>query len=406
MLLGLIVPADCMGGIVVSSPLSFIESSRRSDGSQSRMLSSSFNLDAFSSKESLKFKLEQQLSTSICTTSNTATIDKSVVLLCKKLWEAVKINFSGNLLGNRVDGYYQFCSIFFDQFKESLDTQDHYARFQPGIRSRITSRAQLLQNIVKYMLSAPDDSFPVKSKIRAMGRAHARRGISEEHFKAFNQSFMLTLLIVFEGEEGSDMVDKFQAWGRLLQFMFEQLTFEKVVFVSHNFSNSNMNISDSTRDAEVVTSARKSSGVPALGSFRKSTQISPKNLEGAQPSSWRKISAFLATPRRTSTNIMGADMRVGSTLNPTRSQHSIGFVGIGNGFGNGNAKVSISVPRSASDNSMVPGSQRRRSEPSVQWSMVPVPRCDYVGPDIPSQKDETDMKLVSTNDFLDKPESK
>ena len=377
-----------MGGIIAPSPK---DSSLGSvnDRSQSRMLSSSYNLDVFSSKDTMKQKLERQLSTSICTTSNTATIDASVVFRCKKMWEAVKTNFASNQFGNRLDGVHQFCSIFFDQLKTNYDDKEFYDRFSPGSRSRIPNRSVLLQNIVKYMISAPDDSFPVKSKIRAMGRAHARRGITEEHFKAFNQCFMMTLLIIFEGEENSDQVEKFQSWGRLLQFMFEQLTFEKVVFVSHNFSNSNMDTrSGSTRDA-TSTSIQLLKTPQIIGNFRHATKLSPKNVEGAQPSSWRKISAFLATPRRSNSNIMGVADMVATTMNPTRSQHSI----VGKSEFSG-------VLRCASDNIVVSGSTRRRSEPSIQWSMVHVPeriqRGEDLGIDIPSQKQENSLKLVST----------
>lgn len=226
-----------MGGIVTTAATALSSKSSRKDQYSVKSLKQTVEEELFREQEKGVNFSEVVIPIDICSHAANVPITKQVMVSCQRSWETIKYSLNSGAFKKSVNGGFTFSTIFFEQLKKY---DGFYKQFVPYANSRMQSRNVLFLKIVNYILSVPDDSFVVKSKIRAMGRAHNRRGILEEHFTAFNQCFMISLLISFEGNESLSFIEEFQAWAGLLQFMKDQLTFDKVVFVSHNFSNSNL----------------------------------------------------------------------------------------------------------------------------------------------------------------------
>lgn len=154
-------------------------------------------------------------------------ISNSLLDTCILSWEVIEPP-SKKL--DRESKVITFCQKFF-QILDTLDLDKEVrTKFRPRRQSAILTRSGLLIRIVKYMLSVPNDSFKVKAKIRALGRSHSTRGIVEKHFLVFSDVLILCLTDALNLTSNDAVI---VAWKLLLQFFVDQLTFDKVIFVSH-----------------------------------------------------------------------------------------------------------------------------------------------------------------------------
>lgn len=145
-----------------------------------------------------------------------------------------------------------FCQSFF-QILDTLDLdQEVRDKFRPRRQSAILTRSGLLIRIVKYMLSVPNDSFKVKAKIRALGRSHSTRGIIEKHFLVFSDVLLLSLAESLHVSSDDPVI---LSWKLLLQFFIEQLTFDKVIYVSHHTTAQHIHDNNHDTGYEEVASA-------------------------------------------------------------------------------------------------------------------------------------------------------
>jgi hemoglobin-like flavoprotein len=152
-------------------------------------------------------------------------ISKTTVKLCESSW--IKI-VSGSIANHQRCKIHVFFDTFFRYFQKADVNKDCVDKFQVHPKSYIPNRDALLLRVMKYLLSVPNDSFKVKTKLRSLGRAHARYGIEEKHFRVFAQALMMTLIECM-GRSASYSVVK--AWSELLSFVLHQMSFDKVFFI-------------------------------------------------------------------------------------------------------------------------------------------------------------------------------
>jgi hemoglobin-like flavoprotein len=165
--------------------------------------------------------------------SSYGPITPQLVQICERSWLRVALNntMSDRPHSQRDQGLMAFCYSFFSNVT-SLDPENEVVvLLQPKRTSHYYSREALLLRIVKYILSVPGESFKVKSKIRSLGRAHARRGIVEKHFLLFNKALLISLAERLEWQATYEVM---KAWNDLIAFVTHQLTFDKVFFRSHH----------------------------------------------------------------------------------------------------------------------------------------------------------------------------
>jgi hemoglobin-like flavoprotein len=156
-------------------------------------------------------------------------ISRELVRTCESSWlKIVSIHNSGRPNGLDKMNIHIFFEEFFKRFEEIDVDGECVHQFVVHPRSYIPNRSALLLRLIKYVLSVPSDSFKVKSKLRALGRAHARRGINENHFRVFSQALVVTLIYALGSAATSKVIS---AWVELLSFILHQMCFDKVYFI-------------------------------------------------------------------------------------------------------------------------------------------------------------------------------
>jgi hypothetical protein len=160
-------------------------------------------------------------------------INKPLVEKCKQSWLRIA-STSNSLEGNAEGverGFAAFCGVFFF-YMEELDVDNVVLiKFQPRPSSFCVDRDALLLRVVNFVLSIPSDNFKVKSKIRALGRAHARVGIVEKHFEMFTKALLKSIANRLGPLCTTETIG---AWLDLMSFATHQLTFDKINFKPHH----------------------------------------------------------------------------------------------------------------------------------------------------------------------------
>lgn len=142
---------------------------------------------------------------------------------CEFTWAYIESEMNAGGVG-------EFCRLFFVNLNDLDVNRDVVEKFKPRTNSSILSRNHLLVRVIRFLLTIDSEKFKVKARIRQLGRNHATRGIVEHHFIAFAQALQFALIATL----GSMMTPELVAsWASLLNFVVEQLSFDKVVLVSH-----------------------------------------------------------------------------------------------------------------------------------------------------------------------------
>jgi hemoglobin-like flavoprotein len=268
-------------------------------------------------------------------------IDTSLMALCEKSWLKVALNVSAAQKSQKDHGLMAFCYAFFGNVVAVDPENEFLALFSPRVKSTHYSREALLLRVIKYILSVPNDSFKVKSKIRSLGRAHARNGIVEKHFAIFNQAL---LMAIAERLEGYATYEVMKCWHDLLSFVTHQLTFDKIQFRPHITSDAEYEMSlkndlqkspKSPGKTEIMNgSPTARSKVPslssALPSFASNSSPRPESfLRGDRKSTSCDNLMVVATSRNPgemlpSGRVVGpAGSTLNSARNPNSARHSI-----------------------------------------------------------------------------------
>jgi hypothetical protein len=127
-----------------------------------------------------------------------------------------------------------FCSEVCDRlvtcspqvYKRLLSSHD--ARL--GGTELVFKRYGLLAKLIQFILSLPDDSIETKQGLRALGRAHLRRNISENDSKILSNAIVETIAAQMGSFFASYTLD---AWIFVLEFVVGQMYFDKIIFRSH-----------------------------------------------------------------------------------------------------------------------------------------------------------------------------
>lgn len=174
------------------------------------------------------------------TSTSTSSVDvpkitTELVALCESSWRLITKSKSSpanpDSPNNKIAGFGLFCHIFFECMTSFDSDNDIVDKFEPRSSSALISREALLYRVIKYVVSVPSDSFKVKAKLRALGRAHSYRGIGQKQFAVFSASMIKALAIQLKGAATNEIMG---AWTNLLDFVVSQLTFDKVVLVKHH----------------------------------------------------------------------------------------------------------------------------------------------------------------------------
>lgn len=142
---------------------------------------------------------------------------------CEFTWAYIESEMNAGGVG-------EFCRLFFMNLNELDENRGVVEKFKPRTNSSILSRNHLLVRVIRFLLTIDNEKFKVKARIRQLGRNHATRGIVEHHFVAFAQALQFALIATLGSMMTPDLV---ASWASLLNFVVEQLSFDKVVLVSH-----------------------------------------------------------------------------------------------------------------------------------------------------------------------------
>jgi hemoglobin-like flavoprotein len=176
-------------------------------------------------------------------------ITKPLVDKCKQSWLKVASNSADGVGIEK--GFAAFCGVFFFYMDELDVDNDVLIKFQPRPSSFCVDRDALLLRVINFILSIPSDNFKVKSKIRALGRAHARVGIVEKHFEMFTKALLKSVAIRLGPLVTTEIIG---AWLDVLSFAVHQLTFDKINFKTHHNTDKE---GDFGKDIEIPAEAIK-----------------------------------------------------------------------------------------------------------------------------------------------------
>jgi hemoglobin-like flavoprotein len=195
----------------------------------------------------------KDISTNFMEYESNIKLDKAMVKTCEAAWQKIA-STTQYAPGTRLIALFAFCETFFTTMTDLDADEVVVPLFKPRSVSSLPHRNALLLKIVRYMLSIPNDKFSSKSKIRKLGRAHARRQIRERHFKVFAEAFMRSLVSV-GGKLLKDETKRY--WCQLLNFFVNELAFENVSFMSHRSTSplSDANLSELYMDLEATSNA-------------------------------------------------------------------------------------------------------------------------------------------------------